>query len=1105
MNTASTPIDALQQLATLGYDTSGVPTTPTVNKPHRCPAPGKGKSNDAAYIYVNEDRVVAGDFSTDEKIVIRLGQSEADGGEDAKINAAAREQQRIARERQDQNKKSAAQKRAIHIYRAATPVTDADAHTYLKQKRITGEGIEQLGLRVDQYKGENRLIVPVYNADGELFTIQTINEIGKKRYFAGAGFTGGRLTIPGVGQTILVEGLATGWTVNQATGQPVMVAFSADNLKTIAADYPDAVIATDNDNAERSTHHKEVERRGTGHKKALETGLPVYMPPVPGMDFNDLGVGHTRYIFTCPPVSARPVYKVSEIGQPVTQINGKKVPTLDKCLSALGRTKDPAEAAAIAKLARNKAMGAWYTPMQTRMAIEFADDEGVLHPVTLDRLARSARAIYDMRRQGTRKGATILHSAARHQVERLDALKGLRESEMKGVVVLSAPMASGKTQIVGHPLVRQSVSKGKTTLALCHSRALVKSLANRLGMYSYTDIDAETLQLAQQDGLATCLPSICRSDHASLINNTEVVFIDEIAQVIDMLDSSVCKTKEADQIAIYSQLVKIIRDAETVVVADAHVNDRVIEFLEFCRPGETFNIKQVAPSKDAKVSAVYRRGQSEGPSHVANQAIAEIRNGGKVWIACESIKKVEEVSRTLSEYTDNVLALTGDNKGNDAQAAFLEDIEGQSREYDAVVVSPVISSGVSIEHRDGEHFTLGGFIGSGNAVSPLDAMQMMGRVRYLRRWVVGFTTNNAIAGRSADQIIDALGRADALETGETDRITGYDSLISKSRAERTNLRADFAFGLVTVLGDAGWTVTEAEHSESEATVGQCMKDLTAEIAEAKRQVLLDAPIIDAQEADRIKRAEATTKDEAIALEAHRLRETLGLRGEAITEDDVKFWAGGRAMQLLGRFEAFRRVPKRVDSKSPVTQKRFHHAQASAYSEIFEGVDLDNGYSRADAQQAVDRVMAYPHYYIEIGVAPASWRARKPKDPIKAVGAMLEMIGLKARSIGQSRCHTSEEVWSKPTPQTVPPQSGTRTRLYALDTGVLAQVEAYAKARAALRADDEVAFATGTWPQAGTDRSDEADPLAPGYAEAVDRGADRPPEPRSRGCDQGMMR
>ena len=51
--------------------------------------------------------------------------------------------------------------------------------------------------------------------------------------------------------------------------------------------------------------------------------------------------------------------------------------------------------------------------------------------------------------------------------------------------------------------------------------------------------------------------------------------------------------------------------------------------------------------------------------------------------------------------------------------------------YDYVIASPVISCGISVEHRDGHHFD-DVFIGDGSSVVPQDVLQMIRRVRYVK-------------------------------------------------------------------------------------------------------------------------------------------------------------------------------------------------------------------------------------------------------------------------------------------------------------------------------------------------------------------------------------
>ena len=81
------------------------------------------------------------------------------------------------------------------------------------------------------------LIVPAGNA-GKLATLQFIRADGVKKQLPhgsirGARYILGRLTDAEI--IIIVEGFATGASIHEATGLPVVVAFDAGNLATIAA------------------------------------------------------------------------------------------------------------------------------------------------------------------------------------------------------------------------------------------------------------------------------------------------------------------------------------------------------------------------------------------------------------------------------------------------------------------------------------------------------------------------------------------------------------------------------------------------------------------------------------------------------------------------------------------------------------------------------------------------------------------------------------------------------------------------------------------------------------------------------------------------------
>lgn len=151
-------------------------------------------------------------------------------------------------------------------------------HAYLVRK-----GIKPHDLRVT---GDGRLVAPLY--DGEtLSSLQYIDADSGKIFHPG-GLTGGCFTVIGVedpeGVTYIVEGYATGATVHEVTGRPVVVAYGASNLVPVAGSWrerlpgADLCIVADNDKGGIGQRHAE--------QAAAKHGVRYVVPPVPG-DAND--------------------------------------------------------------------------------------------------------------------------------------------------------------------------------------------------------------------------------------------------------------------------------------------------------------------------------------------------------------------------------------------------------------------------------------------------------------------------------------------------------------------------------------------------------------------------------------------------------------------------------------------------------------------------------------------------------------------------------------------------------------------------------------------------------------------------------------------------
>lgn len=172
--------------------------------------------------------------------------------------------------------------------------------TYSSHPYLTAKGIKPNGTRLDR----EHILVPLFDAGGELISLQSIDPAGHKLFeaelpVAGSAFVMGT-PIPTAKAPVLVcEGFATGASIHEATGQTVVVTFNAGNLTKVAerlvAAFPKTrwVVAGDDD------RHKtpNVGREAAGKAAEVlrcEAVFPVLPEGHLGTDFNDMAqlLGH---------------------------------------------------------------------------------------------------------------------------------------------------------------------------------------------------------------------------------------------------------------------------------------------------------------------------------------------------------------------------------------------------------------------------------------------------------------------------------------------------------------------------------------------------------------------------------------------------------------------------------------------------------------------------------------------------------------------------------------------------------------------------------------------------------------------------------------------
>lgn len=202
---------------------------------------------------------------------------------------------RADRLRQQQDHDTAAEQ-ALDLWEAANEA-DAAGHGYIKRK-----GVGAHGVRVG---ADGWLLIPLRNADGELRNVQRVAPArpadgGPDKLFLKGGQVSGLWhmlgSVGGADVVLICEGYATAASVHEATGRPVAVAFTANNLKAVAKALRKAmpvaslVVAGDDDRATALRSGKNPGAAAATAAATLVHGVPVLPKGLPSgkSDFNDL-------------------------------------------------------------------------------------------------------------------------------------------------------------------------------------------------------------------------------------------------------------------------------------------------------------------------------------------------------------------------------------------------------------------------------------------------------------------------------------------------------------------------------------------------------------------------------------------------------------------------------------------------------------------------------------------------------------------------------------------------------------------------------------------------------------------------------------------------
>lgn len=271
---------------------------------HRVPVEGDRRGERSGFYVAHLDGRPAGyakNHRTGDEMRWKAKGYRLDPAEQASLRAeaATKLQQRAAEQERDYRDTAARLEQELKLLAPATLPT-----AYMEAKRI--------GLHPGVYTdSERKTYVPATDAEGKLWTIQTIDREGNKRFAKGSRKHGCFHTVGGLSRlaaadvVVIAEGYATAVTVMELLGKPAVAAFDAGNLLPVAQAlhdrYPSRPVLIVADDDQRQERERGV---NPGRQKAQEAAkavggrvvLPIFAPaeqretPALFSDFNDLAV-----------------------------------------------------------------------------------------------------------------------------------------------------------------------------------------------------------------------------------------------------------------------------------------------------------------------------------------------------------------------------------------------------------------------------------------------------------------------------------------------------------------------------------------------------------------------------------------------------------------------------------------------------------------------------------------------------------------------------------------------------------------------------------------------------------------------------------------------
>lgn len=433
-----------------------------------------------------------------------------------------------------------------------------------------------------------------------------------------------------------------------------------------------------------------------------------------------------------------------------------------------------------------------------------------------------------------------------------------------GVHVLEAGLGFGKTQHAIRPIMEMAKAEDKKTTLLTHRVAISSSFDDTCAQYSDIAISGKEDQL---DSLALVVNSANQERFKLHTEQSDVLIIDEGSQVIAHI---LQKDFVGDRRAVFHELLKLIKNARLVLVADAFISEILMKFLRLSNKTISFSRGDVDNSQNEIAFAEYTTAQRLITEDVARDL--------KPMVGLDSRKEAEAMALYIESQSKKVLLVTQKTKNKPAVVAFFKNPNTEIKKYDALVYSPTMQSSISIveKHFDTHYCLFCGVIGVD------DAKQFTRRDRTNRKVVVGLSRQTSFRLDKSAIIHDLFGSDDYV----------FDSVALQFYKNDAKEKNSFRKNLAIALVNDGYKITRIAPSEADIqafTIFQGAKRAVKEYV-VRSTITAAQKIVESCDFDEF--ADPESDEQRFHNDALGASRMLGKPVSALTDDDVSFYKEG---------------------------------------------------------------------------------------------------------------------------------------------------------------------------------------------------------------------